>query len=152
MKKALIILFSVALLMSCTKKAEPLEGTWLLESIVVEGVDYTNNDRMEEYYPDIDQSTIVFEGENQFTIKQVCMKANGSIPEFAYEYKGTYSCIDGEYQFIITESTNDDIEKDTITGTLQDNKLTLKKHYEAMGLWIVGNEKATDAYVTFAKQ
>lgn len=152
MKKAFIILISLALLMSCTKKTEPLEGTWLIESIVVEGTDYMHNDRMQEYYPNIDQSTIVFEGENQFTIKQVCMKASGSIPEFAYEYKGTYSCIDGDYQFVITENTKDDEENGTITGTLQDGKLTLKKHYEAMELWTIGNENATDAYVTFTKQ
>ena len=107
---------------------------------------------MREYYPDIDQATITFEGDDLFTITQVCMKASSTIPEFSYEYKGNYQYLDEEYQFTIRENTKDPEENCTITGTVTDNQLTLKKHFESMEMWIVGNEQPVDAFVTFVKQ
>lgn len=153
MKKIFTIILSALILASCGgNDTHKLEGTWKLTSIVVDAVDYTHGSRMQEYYPDIDQSTIVFEGDNQFVITQVCMRATGDIPEFSYEFRGTYSYIDGIYQFVITENTKDTEENYTITGTLKDNELTLKKHFDAMEMWIVGNENPVDAYVTFEKK
>ena len=151
MKKFLLLILPSILLISCESN-KSLDGTWKLESIIVESVDYTHGDRMQEYYPDIDQSTITFEGENKFTITQVCMKASGTIPEFSYEYKGNYQYLDGEYQFTIRENTKDPEENCTIIGTVTDNQLTLKKHFESMEMWIVGNEQPVDAFVTFVKQ
>ena len=118
-----------------------LSGEWAIQSLMANGEEYIDNERLLVYAPDITNSKIVFGENNTFELSFVYSEPNGApdLQELSGEvHSGTYTFYGKIIEFNATKCEKSAKEKSChFRGEVDGNLLRISKSFAAGDLFMI---------------